>query len=286
MKKLKSVDMGFVSRHLVIFLGSFLFAFSINGLFIPHKLISGGLSGIAIMLEYLFKIPSGVTVFVLNIPLFIGGYRFIGKSFAYLSVFGTACVSVLLIVTSGWVLEVESTMIATIFGGLLGGIGAGLVIRSRGSLGGFDILSVIINKYFSFSVGGVSFAINAVILLIAAFLFNLEMALYTMVGIYVSNKAIDGVIEGINHKKTLVIVSDKNKEIAQELLIQIKRGITFINGQGAYSGKDKQLIYTVVRTMELSKIREIVRKVDPDAFLSIIDTREVEGKGFKYGDVF
>lgn len=286
MDKFKPFDKAMISRYMVILLGSFLFSFSVNVLFIPHELLSGGLTGIAIMLEYLFKIPSGWMVAILNIPLFLGGYRFVSRSFTYLSIFGTLCVSVFLFLTSGWELEVKNTMIAAIFGGLISGIGTGMVMRMRGSLGGIDILAVIINKYLSFSIGGVNLFLNVIILLVASLLFSIEMAMYTTIAIFVANKAIDVVLEGFNHKKTLIIVSDKNAEIAKELLIQVRRGITFLKGQGAYSGREKQLIYMVVRTMELSRVKDIVRKVDAEAFLSIIDTKEVEGKGFKFGDLF
>jgi uncharacterized membrane-anchored protein YitT (DUF2179 family) len=165
------------------------------------------------------------------------------------------------------------------------GIGSGIVIKNRASLGGTDIISIIINKYLSFNIGGIGMAINAIILTIsAAFLFNVEMAMLTIVAIFVANKAVDAIQEGFNHRKTVIIVSDKYEEIAEELLKKVKRGITFIDGEGAYTRKGKKLIYMALTVMELARTREIVRRIDPAAFLSIIDTREVEGKGFNAKD--
>jgi len=275
-----------IKRLIFIAIGSFINAFGVNALLVPHGLLSGGVTGIAMMLHYLLKVPIGITVVLLNIPLFIGGYKFVSKRFTYLSIFGIACVSLFLFLTRGLVVEIESIMIAAIFGGLIAGTGTGIVIKNRGSLGGTDIISVILNKYLSLSIGGTAMAFNAVVLIAAAFFFEVEIALYTIVGIFIGNKAVDAILQGFNHKKTIIVVTDKYREIAHELFSNIRRGITFLEGEGAYTGKEKHLIYMVVRTMELSRIRDIVRKMDPDAFMSIIDTREVEGRGFSINDLF
>jgi uncharacterized membrane-anchored protein YitT (DUF2179 family) len=269
-----------------IIIGSFLYSFAVNTLFIPHGLFSGGLTGIAIILNYLFSLPTEITVIILNIPLFIGSYVYLGRRFVYLSILGIISMSFFLYLTRNWTMQIQDTMIASIFGGLISGAGAGIVIKNRGSLGGTDIISLLINKFFSFNVGGITAVFNFVILGVAAVLLNLEAAMFSMVGIYVSSKVVDAIQAGFNHKKTVIIVSDLSDEIAQELFDNLQRGITFLHGEGAYTRQDKKLIYTVVRTMELSKVREVVQKVDPKAFMSIIDTREVEGKGFSVEDIF
>lgn len=272
-------------RILCIMLGSFIYSIGINMLFIPHRMLSGGLTGIAMILEYLFSIPKEITVIILNVPLFIGGYRFLGKRFIYLSLVGIASMSAFLYLTKGWTIDVKDDMLAAIFGGLILGTGTGIVMRNRGSLGGTDIISLLMNKFFSFSVGWVATVCNFIILAAAAVFLNVEIAMFSMVGIFVSNKMVDTILTGFNHKKTVIIVSDMADEMAQELFRHVKRGITFLKGQGAYTRKDKKLIYMVVRTMELSKLREVVHRVDPGAFMSIIDTREVEGKGFSVEDI-
>ncbi|HHU77693.1 MAG: YitT family protein [Caldicoprobacterales bacterium] len=274
-----------IFRVMYILAGSFIYSLAINALFKPHRLLSSGVTGIAMMLEYLFRIPLSISVIILNIPLFFGSFRFLGKRFTYLTILGIMSSSLFLFLTGNWALKVENSIVAAIFGGLISGAGTGIIIKNRGSLGGTDILSIIINKYFSFSIGGIGMAINAVILTFAAFLFNVEMAMLTIVAIFVANKTVDAIQEGFNHKKTVIIVSEKHKEIADELLKKVKRGITFIEGEGAYTGKERKLIYMVVRVMELSRTRDIVRRIDPAAFLSIIDTREVEGKGFYIKDL-
>ena len=243
-------------RIVYIIIGSFLYSFAVNALFIPHGLLSGGLTGIAIVLQYLFSLPTEITVIILNIPLFIGGYVYLGRRFVYLSILGIISMSLFLYLTRGWTMKIQDTMIASIFGGLISGVGAGIVIKNRGSLGGTDIVSLLINKFFSFNVGGVTAVFNFVILGVAAVLLNLEAAMFSMVGIFVSSKAVDAIQAGFNHKKTVIIVSDMAEEMAQELFDNLHRGITFLNGEGAYTGQDKKLIYTVVRTMELSKVRK------------------------------
>ena len=269
-----------IFRILYILIGSFIYSTAINALFLPHRLLSGGLTGVAMMLEYLFRIPTGISVAILNIPLFFGSYRYIGKRFTWLSILGILSSSLFLFLTKGWILPVDDPMVATIFGGLISGIGTGVVIKNRGSLGGTDIIAIIVNKYFSFDIGGIGMAINAVILAVSAFLFNVEIAMQTLVAIFVANKAIDSIQEGFNHRKTVIIVSDFYQEITEELLKKVKRGITFIEGEGAYTQRERKLICMVVRVMELSRVKDIVKRIDPAAFLSIIDTREVEGKGF------
>lgn len=275
-----------IRRIVLILVGSFIYAFAINGLYIPHSLLSGGVTGIAMIFNYIFKWPISVTVIILNIPLFIGGYLQISKRFAYLSILGIFSVSLFLMITKGWAVEVESTMVASIFGGILAGTGTGIVLKNQGSLGGTDILSVLINKYFSFSIGGISTAFNTIVLALAAFQFNLELAMYTMISIFVSSKALDAIQEGFNRRKTILLVSDHSQELAQNLFQNVQRGITFFNGEGAYTGQQKKIIYMVVRITELAKVKDIVRKTDPNAFMSIIDTKETEGKGFDIGDIF
>ena len=222
-----------------IIIGSFLYSFAVNTLFIPHGLFSGGLTGIAIILNYLFSLPTEITVIILNIPLFIGSYVYLGRRFVYLSILGIISMSFFLYLTRNWTMQIQDTMIASIFGGLISGAGAGIVIKNRGSLGGTDIISLLINKFFSFNVGGITAAFNFVILGVAAVLLNLEAAMFSMVGIYVSSKVVDAIQAGFNHKKTVIIVSDLSDEIAQELFDNLQRGITFLHGEGAYTRQDK-----------------------------------------------
>jgi len=282
----KNGGLDLTKRVIYILIGSFIHAYGINALLIPHNLLTGGLTGIAMIIEYFFKVPISLTVVLLNIPLFIAGYRMISKRFVYLSIIGILSLSFFLSLTKNWTLSIESPMVAAIYGGLLLGVGSGIIIKNRGSLGGTDIIAVIVNKYFSVSIGVVTTLFNFIILAMAIFMFDIELAMYTMIAIYISSKAIDALQEGFNHKKTIIIISDRSQEIAKELMEKVGRGVTFLEGEGAYTNTRKKLIYIVVRIMELSRVKDIVRAIDENAFLSIIDTKEVEGKGFDFGNLY
>ncbi len=273
-------------RMAYILIGSFIHSYAINALLVPHNLLSGGLTGIAMIIEYFTGFPISITVVLLNIPLFIAGYRMISKRFIYFSMLGIFSMSIFLALTKNWVLNVQNPMIASIYGGLLLGIGSGIIIKNRGSLGGTDIIAVIINKYFSIGIGVITTFFNLIVLGGAVFMFDIELAMYTMIAIFISSKAIDTLQEGFNHKKTIIIISNHSEEIAEQLMHRVGRGVTFLDGEGAYTGSKKKLIYIVVRIMELARVKDIVRSVDRDAFMSIIDTKEVEGKGFYLDDLF
>ncbi|HZJ83448.1 MAG TPA: YitT family protein [Clostridia bacterium] len=284
MKRNKNLTL--VKRIVYILIGSFIHAYGLNALLVPHSLLSGGVTGIAMFIEHFWKIPISLSVILLNIPLFIVAYKMISKRFIYLSILGIFSMSFFINLTRGWVLPIESPMIGAIFGGIIMGIGAGIIIKNRGSLGGTDVIAVIINKHLSIGIGVVTTLFNVVVLTMAVFMFDIELAMYTMVSLFISSKAIDSLQEGFNHKKTIIIVSDHSEEIAKELLDKVGRGVTFLDGEGAYTRSHKKLIYMVVRIMELARVKDIVRRVDGGAFMSILDTKEVEGKGFGIGDLF
>lgn len=275
-----------LKRLLYILMGSFIHAYGINAFLVPHHLLSGGLTGIAMFIEYFTGFPTAVTVVLLNIPLFVMGYRMISKRFVYLSMVGLFSMSFFLTLTKGWVLNVKNPMLASIYGGLIMGLGTGIIIKNGGSLGGTDIIAVIINKRFSMGIGFITTLFNLIVLGMAVLAFDVELAMYTMIAIFLSSRAIDALQEGFNHKKTVIVVSDHSEEIAKGLMDRVGRGVTFLEGEGAYTGQHKRLIYVVVRIMELSKVKDIIREIDENAFVSIIDTKEVEGKGFDLGDLF
>ncbi|MBM7582964.1 uncharacterized membrane-anchored protein YitT (DUF2179 family) [Caldicoprobacter guelmensis] len=264
-----------------IIIGSFIYSVAVNIFLIPHKLFNGGLTGIALIFEYLFFVPTEVTTIILNIPLFIGGYRFLGKRFVYLSFVAMISMSVFLSLTRNWQIEVKDIMLASIFGGLISGIGVGIIIKNGGSLGGVNIISLLVNKFFSFDIGKTAIIFNFLLLCVAILFLDIEIVMFSMIGIFISNRVVDIIQMGFNRKKIIIIVSDLADEMAREFFQHIQRGITFLNGIGAYTGQTKKVIYMVVCTRELPKVREIAHRIDPNAFISIIDTREVEGKGFK-----
>lgn len=267
-----------------IILGAFIIAFSVNSLLIPHNLLSGGVTGIAILLHYFLKLPTGLVIFLLNIPIFVLGSKYISKRFIIFSLIGMLAFSIFLTLTKNITLPVKDLMLVALLGGVLNGIGMGIVFRSRGSLGGTDIIAVIYNKFSSLSIGSVLMASNGVILLFSAVYFNVQLALYTMISMYVSTRVMDFVQEGLNYRKSIIIISDKANQITNAIMLKLHRGVTFLHGSGAYTHREKEIIYCIIKTMELPKLKELVSEIDPQAFMSVSDTKEVLGKGFYVED--
>jgi len=262
---------------LLICIGSALVAIALNGIIIPHKFVSGGLTGLALGLHYLFpSLPVSGLYFIMNIPLFFIGWKFVGRRFFYYSIAGMVIFSAMV----GWVnvpLPVQDKILSALFAGIITGVGAGIILKSKGSAGGTDILSVALLNRFSIRVGSTILAFNIIVLTAAAILFSLESALYTLVYMYVSSRIIEVVLTGLSQRKAVIIISPKWKEICQKILKEIVRGVTFIKGQGAYSGQEENIIYTVVTFRELPRVKEIVREIDPEAFVVVHETLEVMG---------
>jgi len=271
-------------KTIYIMLGAFIVSLSVNSLLVPHKLLSGGVTGIAILLHYFLALPTGVVVLAINVPIFALGIKYISKRFAFFSLVGTISFVFFLTLTKNISLPVNDQILAAVSGGVLNGIGMGIIFRSRGSLGGTDILAVICNRFSSVSIGSILMAANAIILLISAFYFNVQLALYTMISMYISTRVVDFVQDGLNYRKSIVIISDKPSEITEAILENLHRGVTFLHGEGAYTHQKKEIIYCIIKTMELAKLKEIVIKIDPKAFMSVSDAKEVLGKGFYIED--
>ena len=262
---------------ILISLGSALVAIALNGIIIPHKFVSGGLTGLALGIHYLFpSFPVSWLYFFMNIPLSVIGWKFVGRRFFYYSIVGMVIFSVMV----GWVnvpLPVQDKILSALFAGILTGIGAGIILKSKGSAGGTDILSVVLLNRFSVRVGSTILAFNIIVLTAASILFSLESALYTLVYMYVSSRIVEVVLTGLSQRKAVIIISPKWEEISQKILREIVRGVTFIKGQGAYSGKDENILYTVITFRELPRVKDIVRETDPEAFVVVHETLEVMG---------
>lgn len=263
-----------------ILLGSFLFAFATNSIYTQYKLLSTGFNGVALLLHYSIGTSIPFFSFLLNIIFVIIGIKFISPMFAIKSAIGISSISVFLYVTEGMALPIDNIIVAIIFGSVILGGGVGFALRHDGALGGMNILGKIINKYFGVSIGTVDMVFNGVLIICAGFIFGLNIALYTVLARYIANLVIDNVIEGFNRKKTVIIVSDKYRKIADRIMANPKRGITLLNGEGAYTGVDKHMIYCVIKLTQLAKVKNIVMEEDPKAFMTIIDAKEVVGKGF------
>lgn len=270
--------------YITILIGSLLMGIAINAFFVPTHLLSMGISGVAMISYFLFGTPIGIGGFVLNIPLFIIASRLLNKSYIITAFYGMIVASLAIDFTSfarDWNL-VSNPLLAAIYGGALFGFASGIVFRVNGSTGGTDILAAIFRKYYGINMGFFGFLFNGVVMLIAAFIFDIEIAMYTLLSIFVCSQVTDKVVAGFNSKKAIWIITDHPEEIAQRIFATMTRGVTYLDGVGAYTGKQKKVLYIVVTLTQTPKIREIVQQVDPCAFMTIQDVSEVlgAGKGF------
>jgi uncharacterized membrane-anchored protein YitT (DUF2179 family) len=263
---------------LLITMGSVLCTIAINGILIPQQFISGGFTGLAILIHYLVPFLSvGIVYFILNIPIYVLGWKFVGRRFFLYSIAGLFIFSA----TVTWIhltVPIQDKFLSALLAGIISGIGAGIILRSLGSAGGLDILSIILIKKFSIRIGSSILAFNCILLLVFAFIFSIEAALYALIFIFVSSKLVDLVVTGLSQRKTAVIISDAWNEISKEIISTLQRGVTIVHGQGAYSGQEKTILYVVITFQELSRLKRFIRQIDPNAFVVISDTLEVMGQ--------
>lgn len=287
MKKISSADFkDLFQKIILIVLGSLILAVAVNLFIIPNKLLSGGISGIGLMLQYVFNIPIGVTILILNIPLLILSILKINKKFTAFTILGTISFSLFLIITSSLSnvlapVEEAYRLLYCIYGGVLAGIGSGIVFSNEGSTGGMDIIAIYIKKKYDIEIGIVSFTINFLIVAVGSVLFDFKVGLYTLIVMYITSAVMERVINGLSRRKMLLIVSEKEKEVSEAIMNNFNRGVTVLYGEGAYTNHRKNIIYCVVSLTQLPQIKRVIKVIDKEAFISIIDIAEVQGNGFK-----
>ena len=258
--------------------GSVVTAAGINGILIPHRFVSGGVTGLALLLHYLVPTISVALIYAAaNIPLFLAGWFFISRRFFLYSIVGTIIFSSAVAWVDIGVIPVKDPLLAAILAGLILGTGSGIILKSLGSAGGTDILSVILLQRFSIRLGTTRLAFNILVLAAAALLFSLEDALYTLIYLYVSAQIMNLVVTGLSQRKAVFIISPQWERISPRILSEIHRGVTILRGQGAYSQKEQKILYTVVTFREVATLKQIVRSEDPAAFVVVSDTTEVMG---------
>ncbi|WP_281862012.1 YitT family protein [Candidatus Borrelia fainii] len=259
--------------------GSLLMAISTNILYIPHGLLSGGIAGIALMLHYLLNFNLGLTMFILNIPLFIIGIKFLNITFVIQSWIAMALYSLIVNYSQflQYKMQINDMILVSILAGLISGLGLGLIFKAKGSSGGTDILSMIIKEKYSISIGTTNFLFNFAVLLIATAFFNIEIALYTLIASFVTAIMTDKTSTGFGNQKAILIISDKGKEISYLLTNKLKVAATLLKGKGAWAGNDKTIVFIVVPTMRMSRIKYISQKVDPNCFITVLNTNEITG---------
>lgn len=274
-----------LQRILLITLGATLMGVGLEIFLVPNNVIDGGITGISIMLSYLTGWNLGIFLFILNIPFFFIGYKQIGKTFALSTLYGIIILSIATTLLHPVPAFTQDILLATIFGGVVLGIGVGIVIRYGGSLDGTEILAILFNNKLPFSVGEIIMFFNLFILGSAGFVFTWDRAMYSLIAYFVAYKTIDITITGLDESKSVWIISDNARQIGDAILHRLGRGVTYLNGEGAFSGDDKKVIFCVINRLEEAKLKEIVTDYDDNAFLAVADIAEVRGGRFKKRDI-
>lgn len=271
-----------ILRYLKITLGSFLAALGFALFLIPNQIAPGGLSGLATIIYYLWGIPVGFFTLLLNVPLFILSLRELGSKFIIRTVYGTVLFSFFTdFLFSLFEPMTADSFLATLYGGVILGVGLGIVFRAGASTGGSDLAVLLFNKYFKITTGQAFLLVDTIVIVLAAFVFDLELALYAFLALFISSRLIDVVQESPYLTKAALIISSRPQIIEQKILEELKRGATSFKGKGVYTGAEREVILCVVSRLEVSRLKELVYKIDSSAFIVFIDTREVLGEGFK-----
>lgn len=270
-----------IQRAIWITLGALLMAVGLEIFLIPNQVIDGGVTGISIMLSHLTGLKLGLFLFLLNLPFVYLGYKQFGKTFAISTIYGIIMLSLFATFFHPVPPFTEDILLATIFGGIFLGTGVGLVIRNGGALDGTEILSIVISKKAPYSVGEIVMFINLFILSSAGFVYTWDRAMYSILAYVIAAKAIDIVITGMEESKSVWIISDLATELGEAINNRLGRGVTYLHGEGAFTGEDKRVIFCVITRLEESKLITIAEEIDPSAFLAIADIAEVRGGRFK-----
>lgn len=272
--------------YILIILGSFILAAGFVFFITPYKIVPGGVYGISIVLHYLFGTPVGLMALLFDIPLTIIGIKVLGPRFGMKTVTGfvfTAFFVDLLTYFWGFDPLVEGdALLSSIFGGVVVGFGLGLIFRSKATSGGSDIIAMIIAKYTKMPIGQLMIWVDSTIVLLGLAVFqDWKIPLYSWIVIFITGKVIDIVIEGINYDKALFIVSDKPEIIRDKIINDLNRGGTYLSGNGMFNNSEKKVIFTVVNRREVAMLQSFIHQIDPKAFLTVMDTSEILGEGFK-----
>lgn len=266
-----------LKKLIFLTLGAFFVAVGLDCFLVCNKIIDGGIIGISIIISYLKDLPLGAVIVSLNIPFFLFGYKKLGRNFLLSSLYAIFCLGVFITLLGYYHKVTGNLLLACIFGGLLVGVGVGLIIKNNGSLDGTEVIALSIAKKINFSVGEIIMFFNVFILTAAGFVFDWDRAMYSILAFFVIFRTIDTVLEGFDDSKAMLIVSDKPDEIAQIIMHELGRGVTFLHGEGAYSGVSRKIIYCIINRLEISKIRDVVVEHDENAFITIEDVHEVQG---------
>ncbi len=263
--------------------GMIIACIGINGFIRPAHLLSGGVAGISTAINYLTGVNVGLLTFLINIPIFILGFIYLEKDFCISSLINMILFSLLLGLTQniGGIIPVRDILLQSVFGGILAGIGSGLVFRTKSSQGGTDIIGAILKFKKNIDMKDTTLTINILIVLVSAMLFGMDLALYTLIEMFLSASAMNFTKDAMNSQKSVMVISRESESIAGDIMNVLKRGVTFLEAEGAYTKERKRIIYCIVSSNEIPKIKEIALTYDKRSFISVNDVTEVKGRGFK-----
>ncbi|OCA90605.1 hypothetical protein A8F94_01625 [Bacillus sp. FJAT-27225] len=260
---------------LAIVAGSIIIAAAFNLFLIPHEVLSSGLSGVSMIFGMLTPVDTGLANFLLNFPLLVLGYKKLGRKFIFNTIISVVVISLGLYVIPVYEFA-NNSILASIFGGAIVGLGIGVILRQSASSGGLDIVAMLVARKKDFPIGTLLSAMNGVIIVISGFLFDWDTALNTLISIFVTGKVIDAVYT--HHVKlTLMIITTKGDEMREQLVENVYRGLTVLDGMGGYSNQQRNILMTVITRYELAEVKSLIMKVDPQAFVNITKTVEVMG---------
>mgnify|MGYP001325790326 CR=1 FL=1 len=272
-----------------ILLGTAIYAFGLQFFVIPNQLMEGGVTGIGVLLNYALGWPLSVSTLALNIPLFLIGWRLLGKKQMAYTLMGTVSLSVFLafwekLIEQGWITPFHTSqdyILAALYAGVTLGAGLGIVFRFGGTTGGTDIIARIASRWRGIGIGQVILALDAVIIGASLLFIPIEKVLYTLVAVFIASKLIDFIQEGAYAAKAFSIITDRGEELAKRISEELDRGVTIMPAIGAYSGQQKQVVYCVVSRHEIRKLKAMIRNIDPRSFVVIAEVHDVLGEGFK-----
>ncbi|WP_236285652.1 YitT family protein [Paenibacillus allorhizoplanae] len=277
--------MKFARRIFFMIIGTILVSIGLEIFLVPNHIIDGGIVGISIILSHLSGFPIGIFLVLLNLPFVLLGYKQIGKTFAISTTFSVVLMSIGTTLLHPVQAITIDPLLAAVFGGIILGVGVGLVIRSGGSLDGTEIVAILFSKKMPFSVGEIVMFFNFFILGSAGFVFGWDRAMYSLIAYFIAFKMIDITIEGLDQSKSVWIISDEYEKIGDSITNRLGRGVTYLKGEGAFTGDDKKVIFSVITRLEEAKLKSIVDDLDPKAFLAIGNIHDVKGGRFKKKDI-
>lgn len=271
--------------YLMILIGSLMMASALMLFLIPNKVNAGGVSGVATIFYHTLNIPAGLTMLLMNIPLFLLGIYFFGKKFGLKTVTGivaTSLFSDLIDKGLGLGALTDNKILATVYGGLLLGVGLGIIFRGRGTTGGSDIIARIINKFTHISLGWSFMIIDTGVIVLTGLIFkDVELVLFCLISLGISSKVVDIMVEGLTSEKAIMIISDRWETVSYRIMKEVHRGVTGLDSHGMFTNKERKTLWTVVATRQVEEIRRIVRQEDPDAFMTVSNVAILQGEGFR-----